>query len=65
MDFYFFPEIGYPRLDKGEKEGLCAFVGTLKNFSVYNFKLIIPFLFIQSLALRDIFPLAAGKANLV
>ena len=47
MDFYFFPEIGYPRLDKGEKEGLCAFVGTLKNFSVYNFKFIIPFLFIN------------------
>ena len=29
-----FPEIGYPRLGKGEKEGLCAFVGILKNFSI-------------------------------
>ena len=29
-----FPEIRYPRLGKGEKEGLCAFVGTLKNFSI-------------------------------
>ena len=29
-----FPEIRYPRLGKGEKEGLYAFVGILKNFSV-------------------------------
>ena len=32
-----FPEIQYPRLGKGDKEGLCAFVGILKNFSLYNF----------------------------
>ena len=43
-----FPEIQYPRLGKGEKEGLCAFVGVLKNFSLYYFKyIIIPFLFIN------------------
>ena len=29
-----FPEIRYPRLGKGEKEGLWAFVGILKNFSI-------------------------------
>ena len=29
-----FPEMPYPRLGKGEKEGLCAFVGILKNFSI-------------------------------
>ena len=29
-----FPEIQYPRLGKGEKEGLCAFVGILKNFII-------------------------------
>ena len=29
-----FPEIWNPRLGKGEKEGLCAFVGILKNFSI-------------------------------
>ena len=29
-----FPEMWYPRLGKGEKEGLCAFVGILKNFSI-------------------------------
>ena len=29
-----FPEIRYPRLGRGEKEGLCAFVGILKNFSI-------------------------------
>ena len=29
-----FPEIWYPGLGKGEKEGLCAFVGILKNFSI-------------------------------
>ena len=29
-----FPEIRYPGLGKGEKEGLCAFVGILKNFSI-------------------------------
>ena len=36
-DFYFFPEIQNPRLGKGEKEWLCAFVDILKNFSLYNF----------------------------
>ena len=29
-----FPEIQYPRLGKGEKEGLCVFVGILKDFSI-------------------------------
>ena len=29
-----FPDIRYPRLGKGEKEGLCAFVGILKNFRI-------------------------------
>ena len=29
-----FPEIRYPGLSKGEREGLCAFVGILKNFSI-------------------------------
>ena len=29
-----FPEIWYPRLGKGEKERLCAFMGILKNFSI-------------------------------
>ena len=29
-----FPEIWYPGLGKWEKEGLCAFVGILKNFSI-------------------------------
>ena len=29
-----FPEIRYPGLGKGEKEGLCTFVGILKNFSI-------------------------------
>ena len=29
-----FPEIRYPGLGKGEKEGLCAVVGILKNFSI-------------------------------
>ena len=29
-----FPEIWYPGLGRGEKEGLCAFVGILKNFSI-------------------------------
>ena len=29
-----FPEIWYPVLGRGEKEGLCAFVGILKNFSI-------------------------------
>ena len=29
-----FPEIRYPGLGKGEKEGLCMFVGILKNFSI-------------------------------
>ena len=29
-----FPEIRYTRLGKGDKEGLCAFVGILKNFSI-------------------------------
>ena len=29
-----FPEIQYPAIGKGEKEGLCAFVGILKNFSI-------------------------------
>ena len=38
MDVYFFPEIQYPGLGKGEKEGLCVFVGILKNFSLYYFK---------------------------
>ena len=30
----FFPDIQYPGLGKGEKEGLCAFVGILNNFSI-------------------------------
>ena len=30
----FFPEIRYSGLGKGEKEGVCAFVGILKNFSI-------------------------------
>ena len=29
-----FPEIQYPELGKGEKEGLSAFVGILKDFSI-------------------------------
>ena len=29
-----FPEIQYPGLGKWEKEGLCAFVGIPKNFSI-------------------------------
>ena len=29
-----FPEIWYPGLGKGGKEGLCASVGILKNFSI-------------------------------
>ena len=29
-----FPEVRYPGLDKGEKEGQCASVGMLKNFSI-------------------------------
>ena len=29
-----FPEIQYPGLVKGEKEGLRAFVGILKSFSI-------------------------------
>ena len=29
-----FPEIWYPGLSKGEKEGLCASVGILKNFNI-------------------------------
>ena len=29
-----FPETWYPGLGKGEKEGLRAFVGILKNFSI-------------------------------
>ena len=29
-----FPEIRYPGLGKGEKEGLWTFVGILKNFSI-------------------------------
>ena len=28
------PEIRYPGLGKGEKEGQCVFVGILKNFSI-------------------------------
>ena len=28
-----FPGIQYPQLGKREKEGLCVFVGILKNFS--------------------------------
>ena len=31
-----FPEIWYPGLGKGEKEGLCASVGILKNFSIFD-----------------------------
>ena len=31
-----FPEIRYPGLSKGEKEGLCASVGILKDFSIFN-----------------------------
>ena len=33
MDFYF-PEIRYPGLGKREKEGLCASVGILEDFSI-------------------------------
>ena len=29
-----FPEMQYPGLGTGEKEGLCVFVGILKNFSI-------------------------------
>ena len=29
-----FPEIQHPRQVKGEKEGLCVFVGILKDFSI-------------------------------
>ena len=29
-----FPEIRYPGLGRGEKEGLCAVVGILKNVSI-------------------------------
>ena len=29
-----FPEIRYPGLGRGEKEGLCASVGILKDFSI-------------------------------
>ena len=29
-----FPEIWYPRLGRGEKEGLCGSEGILKNFSI-------------------------------
>ena len=29
-----FPEIWYPGLGEGEKEGLCASVGILKDFSI-------------------------------
>ena len=54
-----------PQTGQREKEGLCAFVGILKNFSLYNFQINNnSFPFHQSLALRDIFPLAAGKVNL-
>ena len=31
-----FPEICYPGLGRGEKEGLCASVGILKDFSICN-----------------------------
>ena len=31
-----FPETWYPGLGKGEKEGLRAFVGILKDFSIFN-----------------------------
>ena len=34
MDFCIFLEIRNPRLGKGEKEGLYAFVGILKDFSI-------------------------------
>ena len=30
------PEIWYPGLGKGEKEGLCASVVILKNFSIFD-----------------------------
>ena len=36
-DFYSFPEIRYPRLvglGKGGKEGLCVFVGVLRDFRI-------------------------------
>ena len=29
-----FPEIWYPRLGKGGKEGLCVFVGVLRAFGI-------------------------------
>ena len=29
-----FPEIQYPRLGKGGKEGLCVFVGLLRGFGI-------------------------------
>ena len=31
-----FPEMRYPGLGRGEKEGLCASVGILKDFSIFN-----------------------------
>ena len=31
-----FPGIWYPGLGKGEKEGLCASVGIVKDFSIFN-----------------------------
>ena len=31
-----FPEIWYPGLGKEEKEGLCEFVGILKDFIIFN-----------------------------
>ena len=31
-----FPEIQYPGLGKGEKEGLCASVDIVKDFSIFN-----------------------------
>ena len=31
-----FPEIQYPGLAKGEREGLCASLGILKDFSILN-----------------------------
>ena len=30
----FFPEIRYPELGRGGKEGLCAFVGILRDFGI-------------------------------